>query len=354
MKIKRVSIHKSGLLLATAIIWIWSVYRYTLAICGFGLQNPFLTKTYQWLLYAVLSIACFGVFIFLSKDMPRKLLMLVGGTVCGATLALQVMSPIGLSSDYYRYLWQGRVSNSGQNNYALVPWDAGVEKANSELFERMDWRDVRSVYPPLAEQYFRLPAAIFDSTLFKDMSFRSRLSLSRIPNLMLYVLCGYLIYRVSKRRLYGFIWLALPLFQFEMVNSAHVDVLSIVLVLGALLSIRSKSLLSHAFAGAFIASAGMVKLTPFILIVPVSAYIFVHYSFKRTLALLAAFATVTALFVGPFITGHFALVKRMGYWLSGKEFSFGNPLYELSKRAAGSFGINLLRILSVLCLHLIV
>ena len=58
---------------------------------------------------------------------------ILGAGVFAATLFFQIMSPMGISSDYYRYIWQGRLSNAGQDNYTLVPWDAGVEKANSEL-----------------------------------------------------------------------------------------------------------------------------------------------------------------------------------------------------------------------------
>ena len=340
-------------ILSIAIIWVWSVFHFTLDIQATGLENPFLVKTYQWLFLMILSLICLGLFILLSRGLPRKFVTILGAGVSAATLFFQIMSPMGISSDYYRYIWQGRISNGGQDNYSLVPWAAGVEKANKELFERMDWRDARSVYPPLAEQYFRLPAAIFDSSLFKYMSFRARLSLSRIPNLALYLLCGYLIYRLSRRRLYGFVWLALPLFQFELVNSAHVDVLSIALVLGALLATKAKSWQSHVLVGALVAAAGMVKLTPFVLILPIAAYILVNYSLKRLVALLATFVSVTAVFSGPFLANDFALVTRISYWLSGKEFSFGNPMYEISKRAAGNFGVTLLRLLTIGSLALI-
>lgn len=334
------------LLVATSILWVWSVYKTTIGMRGTGTQNLFLTRTYVWLYYCILSVICFGIFITLSKDLPRKFVAFCGITICGITLVMQLMSPIGASTDYYRYIWQGRVSNAGQANYALVPWDVGLEKANRDLFERMDWRDVKSVYPPLAEQYFRVPASIFDAKLIENTSFQTRLSFSRIPNLLLFMLSGFLVYKITKYKFLGLVWLSFPFAQFELFNSAHVDILAITFVLGALYLLMSKKLAAHMLAGAFIAAAGMVKLVPFVLILPILAYLYVNYSLKRSALAAAAFLAVIGLTIKPFIDNGFALTKRLQFWLSGNEFSLGNPLYEISKSIFGSAGPGYLKILA--------
>ncbi len=63
--------------------------------------------------------------------------------------------PLVLSLDAYRYCWEGKVQNAGFNPYRLAP-DApeliGLRDAN---WERLDHREVPSVYPPLLLQVFR-------------------------------------------------------------------------------------------------------------------------------------------------------------------------------------------------------
>ena len=335
-------------LVATSVVWIWSVHKSTSGMQGFGYENVFLTRTYEWLFYAVVSLVCFGIFILVAKNAPNRLAVAVGLFVCTATLALQVMSPIGLSTDYYRYIWQGRVSNAGQDNYALTPWDAGVEKANDELFERMDWRDVRSVYPPLAEQYFRISAAIFDAKILEQTSFQTRLGVSKIPSLALFLLCAFLLYKLTNRKLIAFAWLALPFLQYELVNASHVDVLSITLLLGALYTLKSRSLPLHVLAGSLVAAAGLVKITPFIVIVPIAAYLYTNYSLTRSLAAVAGFVAVIVAGVAPYILNDFALAKRTAFWFSGNEFSIGNPMHEIATSISSDYGSIALKIVMMI------
>lgn len=334
-------------LLAVCLVWVWSVYQSTLGMLGEGYENIFLTRTYEWLFYNILSMVCFALFFFLAKNAPKRLVAIAVVAVCTVTLTLQAMSPIGVSTDYYRYIWQGRLSNAGQDNYALVPWDAGVEKANVELFERMNWRDARSVYPPLAEQYFRIPAGIFDAEVLGAASFQTRLSVSKLPNMVLFLLCAFLLYKITNRKLVALAWLALPFLQFELVNSAHIDALSVMLLLSALYALKSRRFYAHVLAGSLIAAAGMVKLAPFVLIAPVAAYLYANYPLKHSLAAIGAFLAVTAAAMSPFILNDFALTRRVAFWLSGDEFSLGNPLYELASRLSGGYGVGLLKVILI-------
>lgn len=312
-----------------------------------GTINIFLSGTYEWLFFNILAVVCFAVFVVLAINLRNRFVIVVGGMVCAATLMLQVLSPIGVSTDYYRYLWQGRISNAGLNNYSLVPWDEGIENANEELFERMDWRDAKSVYPPVAEQYFRIPAGIFDSNILQNTDFQTRLNMSRLPSLLLFILSGFLLYMITRSKVVAFVWLALPFLQFELVNSAHIDILSITLLLGALLALKSKRLSAHMLAGSLIAAAGMVKLVPLVLIIPVASYLIVNFSIKRALAVTAAFTAVIALNITPYINDGFALTKRTFFWLSGGEFSTGNPLYEIASRISNDYGAPLLKALAI-------
>jgi hypothetical protein len=315
--------------------------------------NPFAAATMEWLFFSSLALLCFGLFMLLIPSAWRKLVVFLSAAICGATLVLQIMSPIGISTDYYRYVWQGRVSNANLSNYTLTPWSPGTEQANVDLFEYMDWRDVTSVYPPLAEEFFRLPAAIFDADPLGQSSLGARLSLSRLPNLFIFLVSAWLLYRLTKRPIVAFIWLAFPLTQFELLNSAHVDALSIAFILGAMLGLKSRLWWSHMAAGFLLACAGMVKLSPFLLIPLALLYLLARYPLKNAFAFLAAALGLTSLYIEPFLRDDFALVGRMRYWLSGSEFSIGNPIYELALLLPAGIGQNLLQVVAgVLCMAL--
>lgn len=337
-----------------SLVWVWSVYALTFGLKSNSTDNIFLTKTYIWMFYIVVATLFSGAFILLAKTLPKKLVLWLAGTVCAITILLQTLSPIGLSTDYYRYLWQGRVSNAGQDNYALRPRDAGVEYANNQLFERLDWRDATSVYPPLAEMYFRLPAAIFDHPNLRAINFNIRLALSKLPNVFLFIVTGFLLYKITRRKLAAFVWLAFPFLQFELINSAHVDVLSITLLLSAFYALRHNNALARMASGGLVAAAGMVKITPFVVILPVCLYVWKKFSWRQSLLAFMGFFGTSLVLIKPFIVNDFGLLRRIQFWLSGHEFSIGNPLYELTTKAFGGKAQTLLRVVTLSALVAVV
>src|SRR5437667_8536805 len=78
---------------------------------------------------------------------------IIGVAIVARTAMLTV--PVVLSLDVYRYCWEGKVQNAGFNPYRLAPDApelAGLHDAN---WEKLDHREVPSVYPPLLLQVFR-------------------------------------------------------------------------------------------------------------------------------------------------------------------------------------------------------
>ncbi len=66
-----------------------------------------------------------------------------------------LLVPVTLSSDVYRYVWEGKVQNAGYNPYRFAPDApelAGLRDAN---WERVEHREVPSAYPPLLLFVFR-------------------------------------------------------------------------------------------------------------------------------------------------------------------------------------------------------
>lgn len=71
--------------------------------------------------------------------------------------------PVGHSDDVYRYLWDGAVQQAGHSPYAGPP-DAAeyapVRAAHPELPARLNHRELPTIYPPVAQLFFRAHAAL--------------------------------------------------------------------------------------------------------------------------------------------------------------------------------------------------
>ena len=75
-----------------------------------------------------------------------------------------------LSSDVYRYAWDGVVQHAHISPYRYVPGDAALtflRGPNQDLFDNMNRRDyARTIYPPVAQMAFYLIAWISPTVTF--------------------------------------------------------------------------------------------------------------------------------------------------------------------------------------------
>jgi hypothetical protein len=61
-----------------------------------------------------------------------------------------------LSDDIHRYLWDARVSAAGISPWAHAPEDPALDSVDPALRARVAHRDVKTVYPPVAQASFRV------------------------------------------------------------------------------------------------------------------------------------------------------------------------------------------------------
>ncbi|MDA0578699.1 MAG: hypothetical protein O3B24_11450, partial [Verrucomicrobia bacterium] len=156
-----------------------------------------------------------------------------------------------LEDDYWRYLWDGAVVAHGQNPYAHAPqsflaanespevslsaFDPLVRDGHSVL-ERINHPSLRTIYPPLAQAAFAL------AHLLAPWSVTAwRLVLIGFDTATLALLVC-LLRELRRPPLWAAIYWWNPLLIQQSVNAAHMDVLALPFVLGALLlALRGKS-----------------------------------------------------------------------------------------------------------------
>src|SRR2546428_6583800 len=74
---------------------------------------------------------------------------------------LMLPTPVYLSSDLFRYLWDGRVQLAGLNPYRYAPAAAELPHLrDGEIHPRINRPAARTIYPPAAQWLFAPPAAL--------------------------------------------------------------------------------------------------------------------------------------------------------------------------------------------------
>ncbi len=63
-----------------------------------------------------------------------------------------------LSTDLYRYIWDGRVINAGINPYLYAPSDPQLESLRDPLWRYINFKHISTIYPPTAQILFAVLA----------------------------------------------------------------------------------------------------------------------------------------------------------------------------------------------------
>ncbi len=153
------------------------------------------------------------------------------GLLVGVAIALRVVlifEPPSLSTDVYRYVWDGKVVNAGVNPYTHIPDDPTLAYLRDpEIFAHITRRDYAvTIYPPVAEGFFALVTRI-----------SGRLSAMKLAMTLAEGVAVLALVRLLKRLerpgglVFGYLLHPAPLW--EIAGNGHVDALAMALLYGA-------------------------------------------------------------------------------------------------------------------------
>ncbi len=229
-------------------------------------------------------------------------------------LCLLPVEPV-LSRDVYRYLLDGRLPGLGLNPFLVTP-EAALRAYPDEYGDRVEHRQLLSVYPPLAQALFRL------STLGGE---RAPPRLIAMKAILLFFDLALLLffYFIARRRdvrwpLYAFH----PVSVLEVAWNAHLDVSAVFfLVIGVYAASRNAWLR----AGFWLVIGGFVKLLPLVA---------VPFALRPTLR--AAAGVGLGLGVGLAATAfYFEPGFFDGFTSFSKFWTFNSPFYGGLRRFLG-------------------
>lgn len=180
--------------------------------------------------------------------------------VLGIALAIRLVAllpPPLLSTDIYRYIWDGRVQAAGINPYRYVPADPALAGLRDPvlypLIDRADY--ARTIYPPVAQAFFLLVTRISETVT------GMRVALVACELATVAAVMGLLAHRgLPRLRIVAYAWHPLPVW--EIAGNGHVDGLATaLLLLGLWLALARR----RALAGAAVIALGALA-KPFVLL----------------------------------------------------------------------------------------
>ena len=132
--------------------------------------------------------------------------------------ALLLTAPPFLSSDIYRYVWDGRVQAAGINPYRYVPADPALLGYVTLPFIRTSTASPTRarIYPPVAQMVFAAVGRIWDSVTGMRLTILGFEALGIVCALNLLSLAG-----LPRERILIYAWNPLPLWAFA--SDGHVD-----------------------------------------------------------------------------------------------------------------------------------
>jgi alpha-1,6-mannosyltransferase len=216
--------------------WLTNVM---LCLLGYGLMmmaRQFIAETDHFTIgfsgvsgwSAILYMA--AVAVILTQPVDRKTVWIVLGWAL-AMRAMMLFEQPYLSSDIYRYVWDGVVQHAGVNPYRYVPGDqalAYLRAPNQPVFDNINRRDyARTIYPPVAQMVYWL-ATFFEPTVqgmkaamfaFECVTAAAIVAMLRrmgrpIAEVLMYAWCPLLVWEIAgaghvDAAVYAFVMLAL-------------------------------------------------------------------------------------------------------------------------------------------------
>lgn len=161
-------------------------------------------------------------------------LILAGGLAFRLTLFPQ---PPSLSTDLYRYRWDGRVQSLGWNPYAVAPVDPRLAPLRDYGWRVMPVPEIPTMYPPLAELVYRATWRLLPDPVWFKLPFL-------LADLAVAAMLAGWIRSTGGRNYQVAIYAWNPLVVVEFASSGHNDALAIAGVVATLIIIRRTPALS--------------------------------------------------------------------------------------------------------------
>ncbi len=174
--------------------------------------------------------------------------------VVAALLRAMLLFAPPISTDLYRYVWDGRVQHAGINPYRYIPSNAALATLrDAAIYPSINRVDTApTIYPPVAQFVFYLVTSVAQSVT------TMKAAMVAFEALAVWAILGLLRRRgVPPTRVLLYVWHPLPIWEFA--GSGHVDAVYIACLFGGLLAAEARR---PALAGLALTGLLLTKFFP--------------------------------------------------------------------------------------------
>lgn len=261
-----------------------------------------------------LLVYVLAVRLVLRDQLPRRALWTILGLAV-LMRALLIPSNPFLSSDIYRYVWDGRVQAAGINPYLHIPADPVLSDLRDTtvypLINRKDY--ARTIYPPAAQLAFAGAGRLAPGVLGMKLVMLALEAAGIVSVLLVLGLAG-----LPRERILIYAWNPLAVWSFAC--DGHVDAMGIGL-LGLALLARARH--RDSLAGSVLGAAALVKVLP-IAVAPA----FVRGG-RLWRPLLAGAGTILVLYL-PYVSAGWNLFGFVGGYGAEEGYATGGGYWFLA------------------------
>jgi hypothetical protein len=229
-------------------------------LLGLALSGDLILHIGSFAAFYGLSLAGFALLATAATSLPLR-----GALVAAVILRLIFLPGIpSLSTDAYRYAWDGRVQLAGANPYLYAPADRRLDHVRYAWRSRLNHPRLRTPYPPLAEAVFAGVAAAERAAGSAGDGFLAFKLLFGAFDLLTAAAIWWLA-DARRRRQATVLYLLCPAVIVQTWEAAHLESVAVCLVvLAAALLVRGRDWQ----AGVALGLATAFRLTPAALLVP--------------------------------------------------------------------------------------
>ncbi len=280
-----------------------------LAFLGLLLSGDLIENKGRLLLFYFTAFAAYLAAVWSYRGKEYMRLLLVFAVVFRATMLLSEPS---LTVDIYRYYWNGKLLANGVNPYMHLPSSEELIPYRDEIYEKLVYKQVNSIYPPLAQLVFALSYIVHPSL------FTLKLASTLFDLGSVIVLLKILKMRGAENRVIIYAWN--PLVVVEFASSGHADSMAVFFVLLTYYLLRDRP----TAAGAALAMGVASKLYPIL---------FVPFFLLRNPRVMPGFLAVLVLLYLPFAGAGLKMFEGLEVFLRYAKFNPG--LFSVLEYALG-------------------
>jgi len=203
------------------LVLVISAFVLLVSVAAIGVLPSPHTRVIPFLALYAVSFAAYLAALWIvlrAKECGRGFLFLITG-VCVLAHAAVIPARPDLSTDIYRYAWEGRLMVNGFNPFSAPPEDTAFVALRDADYAHISHQTLPTIYPPLAQGVFALAALVHPGPIALKMLF----SLFNIATV-------FVLFRLLRRRgrpeAHAIVFAWSPLVIIETGHSGHVDAMA--------------------------------------------------------------------------------------------------------------------------------